>query len=76
MDAVEIHTGGFAQAFNQGQQLSSYIDQFIQGKEFVGSELGITPGHGLTLESTAKLCELNLFEEHNMCHIGLSLNGV
>jgi len=69
IDAVEIHTGDYAKAALEENDLSSYIDQFKLGKGFIESHnIGYHAGHGLTDQSLKPLVEENLFLEYNIGH--------
>ena len=66
--AVEIHTGDYAIAFNQGKDLANYFEQFKKGREIVGDKIGYHAGHGLTDKSLIPLVERDLFAEYNIGH--------
>jgi pyridoxine 5-phosphate synthase len=69
IDAVEIHTGDYAQAFIAGEDLSEYLEQFREGKAIVEqANIGYHAGHGLTDESLIPLVESRLFAEYNIGH--------
>lgn len=69
IDAVEIHTGDYARAFLQGEDIEKYLTQFKAAQEFLLSKkINCHAGHGLTLESVCPLLSNNLFEEYNIGH--------
>lgn len=69
VDAVEIHTGSYAKAFLNGEELESHIDSFKKSYEIIKhSKLNFHAGHGLTLESVTPLLELKIFSEYNIGH--------
>jgi pyridoxine 5-phosphate synthase len=69
IDAVEIHTGEFAQVFANGDDISKYIEQFRNAREFLHNhKIAAHAGHGLTDESVKPLLENKLFEEYNIGH--------
>lgn len=68
-DAVEIHTGEFAMAFQRGQKGQEYLDQFSRAFEMIeASPLLFHAGHGLTDKSVQPLLEQGLFAEYNIGH--------
>lgn len=68
-DAVEIHTGDFARAHLNGEDTSTFIEQFKKSLSLC-QELGLAhhAGHGLTAESVEPLVKENLFVEYNIGH--------
>lgn len=69
IDAVEIHTGEYAKAFLDGEDLSKYILQFKKAQEFLAkNNIACHAGHGLTDESVVPLLEEKIFEEYNIGH--------
>lgn len=69
IDAVEIHTGDYAQAFLQDNPVDEYLERFKSEKEFIESKnIGYHAGHGLTDESLVPLAENKLFAEYNIGH--------
>jgi pyridoxine 5-phosphate synthase len=69
IDAVEIHTGDYARDFLHNNDISNYLDEFSQAKEFIESRnIGFHAGHGLTNQSVKPLTEKNLFAEYNIGH--------
>lgn len=69
IDAVEIHTGDYAQAFLQDNPIDEYLERFKSEKEFIESKnIGYHAGHGLTDESLAPLALAKLFAEYNIGH--------
>lgn len=69
VDAVEIHTGDYAMAFNNGESVESYIKKFNEAKDFCQKEvIGFHAGHGLTDRNLKPLVENNLFVEYNIGH--------
>lgn len=69
IDAVEIHTGDYARAFNAGENYSKLLEEFSEGKTLIKSKgIGYHAGHGLTDESLRPLVSAKLFEEYNIGH--------
>ena len=69
IDAVEIHTGEYAMAFNNEEDISNHIESYIVAKEFCDTKkIGFHAGHGLTDENLKPLVEKNLFLEYNIGH--------
>ena len=69
VDAVEIHTGDYARAYNNNEDITPFIDSFKASKIYLESHnIAHHAGHGLTLESLAPLCQEKLFEEYNIGH--------
>lgn len=69
VDAVEIHTGDFAQAVLDGEDTSNYIEKFKKYKKRMEEkDIGYHAGHGLTPESLKPLVENDLFSEYNIGH--------
>jgi pyridoxine 5-phosphate synthase len=68
-DAVEIHTGDYAHAFNNDESIDSYLEQFKVAKEYCDSQkIGFHAGHGLTDENLKPLVNRELFVEYNIGH--------
>jgi pyridoxine 5-phosphate synthase len=68
-DAVEIHTGRYANAFLQEEDYADLLATFREGAAFLKQhQIAIHAGHGLTLESLAPLQKENLFSEYNIGH--------
>ncbi len=68
-DAVEIHTGMYAKAFLEGEEISPYIKKYQECYELVKDSTTLYhAGHGLTLESVEPLLELKIFREYNIGH--------
>lgn len=69
VDAVEIHTGDFARAYLNNDDLPEYLKKFARAKEFLREhKLACHAGHGLTIESVGPLLSARLFEEYNIGH--------
>ncbi|MBF0208541.1 MAG: pyridoxine 5'-phosphate synthase [Oligoflexia bacterium] len=69
VDAVEIHTGGYARSFLNNENLNPFFLQFEEAKNFLQQHsLGCHAGHGLTLDSTKMLLSKGYFEEYNIGH--------
>ena len=69
IDAVEIHTGEYAKVFLNGDDVSRYIDQFKNARDFLfDHKIACHAGHGLTNESVIPLLENKIFEEYNIGH--------
>ena len=68
-DAVEIHTGDYARAILEGEDIQAYIDQYQTGKQLIeAAGIGYHAGHGLTDQSLVPLVENKLFAEYNIGH--------
>lgn len=68
-EAVEIHTGDFAMAYNRDENIESFLDLFRRGKEYCDEkEIGYHAGHGLTDKNIIPLLEAGLFKEYNVGH--------
>jgi pyridoxine 5-phosphate synthase len=72
-EAIEIHTGSFAIAYNEGERLPSlqekYISTFKNAKSYLDNmNIATHAGHGLTEESLKILIKENIFEEFNIGH--------
>lgn len=72
-DAIEIHTGSYANAFKTGD----YTDDFAKIKEAaaagIKSGLKVNAGHGLDYDNILNISELDCFQEYNIgysviCH--------
>lgn len=69
IDAVEIHTGEYAQVFANGDDIGKFIEQYRSAKEFlINNKIAVHAGHGLTEESVKPLLEAKIFEEYNIGH--------
>ena len=69
IDAVEIHTGEFSQVFANGDDISKFIKQYKDAREFLfNHKIACHAGHGLTDESVVPLLESKIFEEYNIGH--------
>ncbi|MBF0313300.1 MAG: pyridoxine 5'-phosphate synthase [Oligoflexia bacterium] len=69
IDAVEIHTGEYARAVLNEDDLEAFFQRFLQAKNFLMEhQISCHAGHGLTLESTRPLLERRLFIEYNIGH--------
>jgi pyridoxine 5-phosphate synthase len=68
-DAVEIHTGDFAMAFNRGESVDGFMKEFEVGKK-ICDDYGVAyhAGHGLTDVNIIPLLESKLFAEYNIGH--------
>jgi len=68
-DAVEIHTGDYARAHLNGEDISAFITQYEKSQTLC-KELGLGhhAGHGLTGQSVLPLIERDLFVEYNIGH--------
>lgn len=69
IDAVEIHTGEYAGAFNHGDDVEHYLVKFREAYKFLTDhKIACHAGHGLTDQSVIPLLESKLFEEYNIGH--------
>ncbi len=67
-DAVEIHTGKFANLENE-EEISKEIDKIHQAaKKIKKLKMRVVAGHGLNYHNTKKLVKLNIIEEFNIGH--------
>lgn len=68
-DAVEIHTGDYAEAFLRGEDISEYMRMYSDAKKYLDS-VGVAchAGHGLTDQSVLPLVKEKFFEEYNIGH--------
>ena len=68
-DAVEIHTGHYAKAFLENDDIEAHISSFKECSDFLkNSTVLYHAGHGLTLDSVIPLLKLNIFREYNIGH--------
>ena len=69
IDAVEIHTGKYAEDFNNERSTLPHLNSFEESRHIIQSEgLGYHAGHGLTADSLIPLLDNRLFEEYNIGH--------
>jgi len=69
IDAVEIHTGDFARAAINNENLEPYLKTFTEAQSFLQSKaLACHAGHGLTIDSVLPLLKSKLFTEYNIGH--------
>ncbi len=67
--AVEVHTGKYAQYFNQGKDYSEQLEQFKEfAVEIKKLNIACHAGHGITFDSIDPLLELHIFKEYNIGH--------
>ena len=68
-EAVELHTGSYANAWTPGRVPASELDRLRHGAE-KGAALGLRvhAGHGLTYENVAPIAGLPVVEELNIGH--------
>ncbi len=68
-DAVEIHTGDYARAAIDSEELGAFIDNYKAAKLFLEKHsIACHAGHGLTKSSFQPLLKENLFAEYNIGH--------
>ena len=68
-DAVEIHTGDYARAFNDGESLELFLKNYQIGYHLMKkNHWGFHAGHGLTQKNIIPLLKAGLFEEYNIGH--------
>lgn len=68
-DAVEIHTGDYAKAFLNNEDLSHHLKLYREGRKIIKAQgWGYHAGHGLTFSSLEPLLEEKQFEEYNIGH--------
>ena len=68
-DAVEIHTGRYANAFLQEEDYKMCLQSFQESKSFLTQHhIAAHAGHGLSAESLLPLVQENLFSEYNIGH--------
>lgn len=69
IDAVEIHTGDYARAFNSQDDLDIYLEDFAKAAKYMEeNKIGFHAGHGLTDKSVIPLVEQGYFVEYNIGH--------
>lgn len=69
IDAVEIHTGEYAQVFANGDDVSHFLSEYKAARDFLHErKIACHAGHGLTDESVVPLLESKVFEEYNIGH--------
>jgi pyridoxine 5-phosphate synthase len=69
IDAVEIHTGDYAIAYNKGEGIESYLKSYEQAyQKTQENKIGFHAGHGLTNKNIVPLLEQGLFVEYNIGH--------
>lgn len=69
MDAVEIHTGDYAIAFNQQEDISGHLERYQKAAILMKkNNKGFHAGHGLTDKSVLPLVEQGVFVEYNIGH--------
>ena len=68
-DAVEIHTGDYAQAFLQGEPVDKFLSEYRRAHALlIQAKVGCHAGHGLTQESIQPLLASGIFAEYNVGH--------
>lgn len=67
-DAIELHTGDYAHAFEDSGALDELHALETCGKLILSAELECHAGHGLHLDNLEPLCSLYLFQEYNIGH--------
>lgn len=68
-DAVEIHTGDYARAFIENEEIGVFLDHYREAKLFLEkNSIACHAGHGLTKESVLPLLKEGLFAEYNIGH--------
>jgi pyridoxine 5-phosphate synthase len=69
VNAVEIHTGDYAKAFLEENDITNYLKRYQDCEAIIRKQgIGYHAGHGLTDESLRPLVENNLFDEYNIGH--------
>ena len=69
IDAVEIHTGKYAEDFNNNKEIAPHLSNFEQNRHIIQAKgLGYHAGHGLTIDSLKPLLKNCSFEEYNIGH--------
>lgn len=66
--AVELHTGKYAEAFENAGAISEIKDLEACAKAVLDKEIECHAGHGLNLENLEPLCSLYIFQEYNIGH--------
>lgn len=66
---IELHTGSYAHATHQEEQVRSHLQRLIQAAE-EAHQLGlrVNAGHGLTYQNTQQICHLPYLRELNIGH--------
>ncbi len=68
-DAVEIHTGDYAEDFLRGKDTTKYLQLYSDAKKYLDSvAVACHAGHGLTDQSVLPLVKGKFFEEYNIGH--------
>lgn len=68
-EAVELHTGSYANAWSAGQVPGSELERLRRGAEGAAAlGLRVHAGHGLTYENVAPIAALPVIEELNIGH--------
>ena len=69
IDAVEIHTGKYAEEFNNDREIKRHLNHFEKSHHIIKSKgIGYHAGHGLNIDSLKPLLKNHLFEEYNIGH--------
>ena len=69
VEAVEIHTGGYAMDFSRGESLQRHLALFQQAaRQLEEGGVGCHAGHGLTRDSLVPLVAGGFFAEYNIGH--------
>ncbi|MCK4312339.1 MAG: pyridoxine 5'-phosphate synthase [Candidatus Cloacimonetes bacterium] len=67
-NAVEIHTGRYANLKKQNE-IDKELERIFQAAKLVKkSKMRVVAGHGLNYHNTQKLVEMDIFEEYNIGH--------
>ena len=68
-DAVEVHTGDYAESFLRGEDIGVYLNRYSAAKKYL-DQVGVAchAGHGLTDQSVLPLVKEDFFEEYNIGH--------
>ena len=68
-EAVEIHTGDYARAFLENEDISTFLNNYREAKLFLEkNSIACHAGHGLTQTSVLPLLKEGLFAEYNIGH--------
>lgn len=68
-NAVELHTGRYAQAFLAGENVAAQLERLADAARYARSlGLAVYAGHGLTLQNVAAVAQLEYVTELNIGH--------
>jgi pyridoxine 5-phosphate synthase len=72
-DSVELHTGKYCKAFNNKKNEAIEFSRIKKSADYAKKILlNVHAGHGLTYESTKKICKIKNISEYNIGHFIIS----